>query len=135
MAYAFSNTLISASQATANVSKYGSYTAGSGDGQVNVSSSDKRSVAAYRYTVKLEYLNVAKNATTEIVNECLKSMIIDHNYEQNCMPWIICNMKLDKSLVDDMIKNQNTNFFIVTVSKYNNMGGSEVDTLCFREKC
>jgi len=155
MAYSFSNTLQSTKSATANTSynpnKMSSYYSFSNTLQsssintatrystksntdIKISATDKRSVAAYRYTIALQYLNVAKNISTDIKNECVKSLIIDHNYEVNCMPIVYVNLKLDKSLVDDMIKNQNDNMIIFTLSKYNDSSEMKVNTMVFRKK-
>jgi len=155
MAYSFSNTLQSTKSATANTSynpnKMSNYYSFSNTLQsssintatrystksntdIKISATDKRSVAAYRYTIALQYLNVAKNISTDIKNECVKSLIIDHNYEVNCMPIVYVNLKLDKSLVDDMIKNQNDNMIIFTLSKYNDSSEMKVNTMVFRKK-
>ena len=65
----------------------------------------------YRYIIEMIYLNNKKNKTTNIKTECIKSIIIDHNYENNCMPIIYATMKLDKALVDDMIINVKKRIF------------------------
>ena len=82
--------------------------------------SDKRNISIYKYKISMQYYNKNKNTTTDIKNESVKSVVIDHNYDINCMPIIYVNMKLDKSLVDDMIRNQNDNLIIFSVSRYDN---------------
>ena len=98
-------------------------------------STDKRNLVTYRYKITLQYYDTARDTTTDIKNECLKSMIVDHNYDNNTMPIIYCNMKLDKSLVDDMIKNQNNNIIILSVYKFNTNTQHPVDLLCYRKQC
>ena len=66
-----------------------------------------KTLTSYKYTVSLQYLNIRQKLSTTIKNECVKSVIIDHNYDKNCMPVIYINLRLDKALVDDMIKNDN----------------------------
>jgi hypothetical protein len=96
--------------------------------------SDKRNISIYKYKISMQYYNKNKNTTTDIKNESVKSVVIDHNYDINCMPIIYVNMKLDKSLVDDMIRNQNDNLIIFSVSRYDNNTEMKIDTLSFRNK-
>lgn len=96
--------------------------------------SDIKTLTAYRYTIDLQYLNVEKKLATQIKNECLKSLIIDHNYDPNTMPILYANLKLDKSLVDDMIKNQNDNLMIVALYKYDKNSETTIQSVCFRKK-
>ena len=93
-----------------------------------------RTLTAYRYTITLDYLDIDKNVITRIKNESLKSLIIDHNYDANCMPVMYANLSLDRSLIDDMIKNQNRNLIIITMNKYDKNAEIHYGTLCFRKK-
>lgn len=95
---------------------------------------DIRSQTEYMYKISLRYVQVKKNKYVDIKNECLKSMIIDHNYEINNMPILYANMKLDKSLVDDMIKNQNDNTIVITLSKYDNSSDIKSELNVFNMK-
>ena len=95
---------------------------------------DKKSLSEYRYRISMRYLNNKKHVTTPIKNECLKSLIIDHNYDVNCMPILYANLNLDRSLVDDMINNQNDNLMIVALSKYDNCTDLKLEVECFRKK-
>lgn len=88
----------------------------------------------YRYMIEMIYLNNKKNKTTNIKTECIKSIVIDHNYENNCMPIIYATMKLDKALVDDMIINVNTNLMIVALYKYNDLTDTKEPIEVFRDK-
>lgn len=97
-------------------------------------SSSINKLVSYKYKITMQYLNVKKKVTTPIKNECLKSFIIDHNFDVNCMPVIYANMKLDKALVDDMINNQNDNLFIVAVYKYDDNSSNKIESECFRNK-
>ena len=96
--------------------------------------SDLKTLTSYKYNIRLTYLHTDKNIGTGIKNECLKSLIIDHNYDINCMPVMYANLKLDKALVDDMIMNQNKNLFVVTMYKFDKNSDSQYETLCFRKK-
>lgn len=94
-----------------------------------------KALASYRYTVSMKYLNAKQNTSTEIKTECIKSLIIDHNYDRNSMPVIYINLRLDKALVDDMIKNQNENLMILSVSKFDNNTELKLEVECFNKKC
>ena len=60
-------------------------------------------VFCWRYKIELTYLDRKNNKSTKIKNECLKSLIIDHNYDKNCMPILYMNLSLDRALIDNMI--------------------------------
>lgn len=95
---------------------------------------DYRIHSQYRYKIEMIYLNTVQNKNTEIKTECIKSMIIDHNYEDNCMPIIYSTLKLDKSLVDDMILNVNTNLMVVALYKYDDLTDTKEPIQVFRDK-
>ena len=96
---------------------------------------DIKTLMSYKYTVSLQYLNIRQNVSTSIQNECVKSVIIDHNYDVNCMPVIYVNLRLDKALVDDMIKYQNQNLMILSISKFDTNTELKLEVECFRKKC
>ena len=66
-------------------------------------------VFCWRYKIELTYLDKVNNKSTKIKNECLKSLIIDHNFSKNCMPVLYANLSLDRALIDNMISTINTN--------------------------
>ena len=88
----------------------------------------------YKYTVEMTYLDIDAGTSTEITNECIKSIIIDHKYEENCMPILYVTAKLGKSMVDNMIIHANTNLFILAIYKYDDLTEDKPQTLCFRKK-
>lgn len=96
---------------------------------------DIKTLTSYKYTISLQYLNIRQKVSTDIKTECIKSVIIDHNYDKNCMPVIFINLRLDRSLVDDMIKNQNTNLMILAISKFDNNTELKLEVECLRKKC
>ena len=74
---------------------------------------DKKLYVQYRYKVEMTYLNLDKDVSTDIANEFIKMIIIDHNYDINSMPILYATLKLDKSLVDDMILNIDNNLMLM----------------------
>ena len=88
----------------------------------------------FRYTITLSYLNTKKNTAYNIKDECIKNIIIDHNFESNCMPIIYADMNLDKALIDDMITNINDNLIILELNKYDNATDLKLQIQCFRKK-
>lgn len=92
------------------------------------------SMSKYRYKIEMIYLDIVNNSSYEILNECIKSVIIDSNYDINCMPTLFVNMNLDKSLIDNMIINMNTNLFTLAIYKYDELSNEELEVEYFRKK-
>ena len=95
---------------------------------------NKSRASQYRYTISMAYLDQKRGKSTDIKTECIKFMIIDHNYEINCMPILYASMKLDKKLVDDMILNCNDNLIMVALHKYDDLTEEKQEIECFRKK-
>lgn len=95
---------------------------------------DNKLIMRYKYKVEMTYLNIVKNKNTEIRPEYIKSVIIDHNYDVNCMPVIFAIMELSKALVDDMILNINDNLILMAIYKYNDLSETKEEIEVFRDK-
>lgn len=91
-------------------------------------------VFCWKYKIELTYIDTINNKNTKLKNECLKSLIIDNNYEKNCMPVLYMNLSLDRAFVDNMISGENSNLFVVSLYKYNDLENSPVDLPCFKRK-
>ena len=87
----------------------------------------------YRYKVEMTYLNYVRKVNTPIVTECIKTIIIDHNYDKNSMPILFATLKLDKSLVDDMIINIDKNLMLIAIYKYDNLSDTKEEIAIFRD--
>ena len=72
---------------------------------------------SYRYNIKLKYQGGSEDK--ELYTEQFKTVIIDHNYDENCMPLIFISMTVDRKMADDMIQHQNDAWFLLTISAYN----------------
>jgi hypothetical protein len=88
----------------------------------------------YRYTIELIYLNIVDGVGTKIKNECIKSLIIDYDYDNLVMPKLYLTLKIDKSLADHMVKNCNDNLFTLALNKYDDLTDSKEEINCFRKK-
>ena len=95
---------------------------------------NKRIYSQYRYKAEMTYLNLDKNVDTSVRVEFIKTIVIDHNYDKNSMPIIFVTMKLDKSLVDDMILNINKNLILLAIYKYDNLSDTKEEVEVFRDK-
>ena len=86
-------------------------------------------MSAYNYKVELTYQGGSEDAY--IYAEQIKEVIIDHNYDENCMPVIYAMFTADRKMVDDMIKNQNNAYFILRITAVSSLGsfGSETDAI------
>jgi hypothetical protein len=89
---------------------------------------------SYRYTIEMVYLDNANGKNTAIKNECLKTLIIDHNYNLNCMPVLYADLKLDRALVDDMVNNVNKNLIMLAINKYDELADGRQENECLRKK-
>lgn len=103
-----------------------------------------KTLMSYRYKISLQYLDTKKNISISFKNECVKYMIIDHNFDiysipgskkVPCMPIIYLSIVADRSMLDDMIKNQNTNLMILALSKYDKNSEQIFESECWRKKC
>lgn len=88
----------------------------------------------YKYNITMTYLNNEENTTTEISSEHIKQLLIDNDYDNNCMPTIYATLVLDKSFIDHMIKNINKNLIIITISQYDDLDKNSNKIICLREK-
>lgn len=95
---------------------------------------NKRIYSQYRYKAEMAYLNLDKNVDTSLRVEFIKTIVIDHNYDKNSMPILFVTMKLDKSLVDDMILNINKNLILLAIYKYDNLSDTKEEVEIFRDK-
>lgn len=95
---------------------------------------NKRIYSQYRYKAEMTYLNLDKNVDTSLRVEFIKTIVIDHNYDRNSMPILFVTMKLDKSLVDDMILNINKNLILLAIYKYDNLSDTKEEVEIFRDK-
>ena len=95
---------------------------------------NKRIYSQYRYKAEMTYLNLDKNVDTPLRVEFIKTIVIDHNYDKNSMPILFVTMKLDKSLVDDMILNINKNLILLAIYKYDNLSDTKEEVEIFRDK-
>ena len=95
---------------------------------------NKSRAAQYKYTVSMAYLDQKRGKSIDIKTECIKFIIIDHNYEDNFMPIIYASLKLDKLLVDDMILNCNENLIMLAIHKYDDLTDEKQEIECFRKK-
>lgn len=92
-----------------------------------------KTMTSYRYNVKLKYMGGSEDSEVKV--ESIKSIIIDHNYDENCMPIIYLNMKIDRKMADDMIQNRNNAYFLLTISKFDSQGSFSAGETCINVKC
>ena len=91
-------------------------------------------ISSWRYKIELTYLNVSTNTYNNIKNESVKSLIIDHNFENNCMPTLYIKLSLDRALVDNIINNVNSSLMMLALFKYDSTLNNPIDIECFRKK-
>lgn len=75
-------------------------------------------LAQYRYSVTMQYLNIKDGTYTNIYGENIKYVLIDRDYDKYNMPLIYVNMDIDKNLADDMKLNYRENLMNITISRH-----------------
>jgi hypothetical protein len=88
----------------------------------------------FRYKVEMTYIDTVNGENTEIITECIKFLVIDHNYDDHCMPILYANLSLDRKLLDDMILNINDNLMLIAVYKYDDLTETKQEIEVFRDK-
>ena len=94
---------------------------------------DINSMSSYNYNIKATYIGGSTTYTFRTEN--IKSLIIDHDYDNNCMPTLYMNLMVDRRIIDDMIKNQNQAYFILTVNAVNSTSSFGASSTSIQEKC
>lgn len=79
-------------------------------------------MSKYKYRVSMSYLDVASSTETSIRVECIRTIIIDRDYDNTNMPILMMTLKLDKNLVDDIILNAKNNVFNIFMYKFSETG-------------
>lgn len=95
---------------------------------------DTKKVTIFRYKIEVTYIDTIRNKNTRLLNESLKSLIIDSNYENNCMPVLYATLTLDKLIIDDMILNANNNLLLISIYKINTINNFHHEILCLRDR-
>lgn len=96
---------------------------------------DKKSTASYKYKIQMYYIDIINKYNKEIKPEFINSIMIDHNYERNCMPIIYITVNIDKKMLDHMILHSNDNFITIAIYKYDILTDEKIEMECFRKKC
>ena len=94
---------------------------------------DINSMSSYNYNVSVTYTGGSNNYTFRTEN--IKSLIIDHDYDNNCMPVLYMTLDIDRRIIDDMIQNQNNAYFILTVNAVNTTASFGSSSTSIQEKC
>ena len=94
----------------------------------------KRTAQRFKYKFEMKYINYVKKVNTTIETEWIKTVIVDHNYDVNSMPVLFATLKLDRSLVDDMILNINRNLILLAAYKYDDLSNTKEEIEVFRDR-
>ena len=79
-------------------------------------------MSRYRYKFSMSYLDVKSSQETPIRVECIKSICVEHDYDNKNMPIMLMDLTLDKNLVDDIILNAKNNMFNIFSYRYSVAG-------------
>lgn len=75
-------------------------------------------LAQYRYSVEMQYLNIKNGTYTNIFQESIKYVLIDRDYDKYNMPLIYVGLTIDKNLADDMKLNYRENLINIKISRH-----------------
>ena len=98
-----------------------------------MASSSASSMSSYKYTIGLQYRGGDKDR--DVKAQSIRNLVIDYNYDNNVMPIMMVNLRLEKKFVDDLIKNQNNAYFILTVSGHDTTATFSSDQTAINVKC
>ena len=70
----------------------------------------------YKYTAEMKFV-VDSDDITDIDSINIKYIMADYNYKENNMPMFFVTASLDKKLVDKIVKNQNSAYFILNIKR------------------
>ena len=70
----------------------------------------------YKYTAEMKFV-VNSDDISDIDSINIKYIMADFNYKENNMPMFFVTASLDKKLVDKIIKNQNSAYFILNIKR------------------
>lgn len=87
----------------------------------------------YKYKIEMIYTDSKTGIIKEISSDFIQYLLIDHNYEVNNMPVLFISVALDKSLIDHMILNVNSNLITLVLYKFDANQDSQLELECFRK--
>lgn len=73
--------------------------------------------AVYKYKIKLIYMIDNKEYILDHKN--IHNLLIDYDYDNKNRPTLFMKVSIDKNILDDMIKNKDTNTITLVINKYN----------------
>ena len=98
-----------------------------------MASSSSCSMSCYKYNISLQYRGGTKDR--DVKTQSIRNIVIDYNYDECVMPTIMANLRLEKKFVDDLIKNQNNAYFILTISGHDTTATFSSNQTAINVKC
>lgn len=82
-------------------------------------------IGIYKYKLKLSY--IMDNKEYEFDSKNILNLLIDYDYDNKNRPILFATVSLDKNIIDDMIKNKDTNTITLTIAKYNTVADFPIE--------
>ena len=82
-------------------------------------------IGIYRYKIKLMYIIDNKEYIFDTKN--IHNLLIDYDYDNKNRPTLFMKLSIDKNILDDMIKNKDTNTITMTINKYNTLSNFYIE--------
>lgn len=88
----------------------------------------KSKVLSYKMDIKMQF--ILNNKSIDIPDNSIKSLIINHNYKNNIMPFIIVTLNITNSLYSKMVSNWKTGKIFLNTKIYDsNMSNMKLDKI------
>lgn len=81
--------------------------------------------AVYKYKIKLIYMIDNKEYILDHKN--IHNLLIDYDYDNKNRPTLFMKVSIDKNILDDMIKNKDTNTITLVINKYNTLSEFHIE--------
>lgn len=79
----------------------------------------------YKYKIKLIYMIDNKEYILDHKN--IHNLLIDYDYDNKNRPTLFMKVSIDKNILDDMIKNKDTNTITLVINKYNTLSEFHIE--------
>ncbi len=80
----------------------------------------------YRYKIRLSYIT-SDDKEYNFDTKNIHNLLIDYDYDNKNRPTLFIKVSIDKNILDDMIKNKDTNTITLIISKYNTLSNFHIE--------
>lgn len=90
----------------------------------------------FKYKIEMVYMPASDTTKhTDIPNECIRKLYIDHNYKDHNMATMYCILNIDKNLYDTIILGAKTDSILLTIYKIDVEATTETKLVVYNNVC